>query len=40
MFAPLFVCRWVCTSGDQSDLEKTDEIAASVLEDFMNEEGD
>ncbi|KAL8621361.1 Urocanate hydratase [Nucella lapillus] len=30
--------RWVCTSGQESDLEKTDEIAASVLEDFMKGE--
>ncbi|KAK7101954.1 urocanate hydratase-like [Littorina saxatilis] len=30
--------RWVCTSGEQSDLEKTDEIAASVLEDILSGE--
>ncbi|XP_076469234.1 LOW QUALITY PROTEIN: urocanate hydratase-like [Babylonia areolata] len=30
--------RWVCTSGQQSDLEKTDEIATSVLEDIMKGE--
>lgn len=33
------LCRWVCTSGQQQDLEKTDEIAAAVLEDIMKGEG-
>ncbi|XP_060071022.1 urocanate hydratase-like [Ylistrum balloti] len=28
--------RWVCTSGDPSDLEKTDEITTSILEDIIN----
>ena len=27
--------RWVCTSGDPDDLQKTDEIACSVLEELM-----
>ncbi|ESO83606.1 hypothetical protein LOTGIDRAFT_222456 [Lottia gigantea] len=29
--------RWVCTSGLSSDLEKSDEIAASVLEDIIKQ---
>ncbi len=29
--------RWVCTSGDHEDLEKTDMIAAGVLEDMAKE---
>ncbi|XP_054751082.2 urocanate hydratase-like [Lytechinus pictus] len=28
--------RWVCSSGDSNDLTMTDEIAANVLEDFIN----
>jgi len=28
--------RWVCTSGDPNDLDVTDDIAATVLEDFIN----
>ncbi|XP_787439.3 urocanate hydratase [Strongylocentrotus purpuratus] len=28
--------RWVCSSGDSNDLAMTDEIAANVLEDFIN----
>ncbi|XP_052679852.1 urocanate hydratase-like [Crassostrea angulata] len=28
--------RWVCTSGDPGDLDVTDEIATSVLEDIIN----
>ncbi len=27
--------RWVCTSGDQSDLDKTDKLAANVLKDLL-----
>ena len=27
--------RWVCASGEQSDLDKTDEIACAVLEEMM-----
>ncbi|KAK3579332.1 hypothetical protein CHS0354_029622 [Potamilus streckersoni] len=29
--------RWICTSSDQSDLDTTDKIAASVLEDILNQ---
>ncbi|KAL4226707.1 Urocanate hydratase [Mactra antiquata] len=29
--------RWVCTSSDPNDLDTTDEIAASVLEDIINQ---
>lgn len=29
--------RWVCTSGKQEDLEKTDRIAAEVLEEIMSD---
>lgn len=29
--------RWVCTSGDGKDLQKTDEIAAKVLQDIMEQ---
>lgn len=32
-------CRWVCTSGDPGDLDITDEIATSVLEDIINKGG-
>ena len=32
--------RWVCTSGDPKDLAKTDEIAASVMEQIMLEAPD
>lgn len=32
-------CRWVCTSGDPGDLDTTDEIATSVLEDIINKGG-
>nr|XP_022300054.1 urocanate hydratase-like [Crassostrea virginica] len=28
--------RWVCTSGDPGDLDTTDEIATSILEDIIN----
>ncbi|PVD24210.1 hypothetical protein C0Q70_14680 [Pomacea canaliculata] len=34
----IFSLGWVCTSGQQQDLEKTDEIAAAVLEDIMKGE--
>ncbi|XP_046357872.2 urocanate hydratase-like [Haliotis rufescens] len=30
--------RWVCASGDSEDLDRTDDIAASVLEDILKEE--
>ena len=29
--------RWVCTSGDQRDLEKTDKIAFEVLQNMVAE---
>ena len=29
--------RWVCTSGEPSDLKKTDDIACSVLEDLLKD---
>lgn len=32
--------RWVCTSGDPADLSKTDEIAARVLEEIMQNSPD
>ena len=32
--------RWVCTSGDPADLDKTDEIAARVLEEIMQNSPD
>lgn len=32
--------RWVCTSGDPVDLAKSDELAAQVLEEIMNEAPD
>ena len=31
--------RWVCTSGDPGDLDTTDEIATSILEDIINKGG-
>ena len=31
--------RWVCSSGDSNDLAMTDEIATTVLEDFINAGG-
>lgn len=37
-FTYLIIDRWVCTSGQEKDLEKTDEIARVVLEDIMKEE--
>jgi hypothetical protein len=37
-FLALFY-RWVCTSGDPGDLDTTDEIVTSVLEDFINKGG-
>ena len=33
------VHRWVCTSADPNDLDKTDEIATTVLEDIINKGG-
>ncbi|XP_046542944.1 urocanate hydratase-like [Haliotis rubra] len=30
--------RWVCASGDSEDLDRTDDIAANVLEDILKEE--
>ena len=35
----MFIVRWVCTSADPNDLDKTDEIATTVLEDIINEGG-
>jgi len=32
--------RWVCTSGENSDLERTDEIAIQVLEDLVKDSPD
>ncbi|GBL55692.1 Urocanate hydratase, partial [Araneus ventricosus] len=31
--------RWVCTSNSQEDLQRTDHMAASVLEDILEEGG-
>ena len=37
-FHCIFSIRWVCTSGLAADLATTDEIAAKVLEEIMEEE--